>query len=302
VDPARETCSIPGTVRFSLAETMCDPSQYVPLARAAEEAGFHAYTLPDSVAYPEVSDSKYPYTPDGSRTFLEDRPLLDPFCLASMLGAVTTRLRFHTFVVKLPIRHPVLVAKQLASTAVLTGDRFSFGVGSSPWPEDYRLCGVPWEGRGARMDETIAILRGLLRGGFFRFDGECFHVESIKMCPVPSRPVPLLVGGHSEAALRRAARLGDGWMHGGGAPEELPKLLAKLQAFRAEHGRSAEPFEIHVLSMDAYSLDGVRRLQDAGVTDVIVGFRNAYEPDAMPLETKLAAIRRYGEKIIARAG
>jgi probable F420-dependent oxidoreductase len=288
-------------VRFSLAETMCDPSQYVPLARAAEEAGFHAYTLPDSVAYPEVSDSKYPYTPDGSRTFLEDRPLLDPFCLASMLGAVTSRLRFHTFVVKLPIRHPVLVAKQVASTAVLTGDRFSFGVGSSPWPEDYRLCGVPWEGRGTRMDETIAILRGLLHGGFFRFDGECFHVESIKMCPVPSRPVPLLVGGHSEAALRRAARLGDGWMHGGGGPEELGGLLMKLQALRSEYGRAAEPFEIHVLSMDAYSLDGVRRLADAGVTDVIVGFRNAYEPDAMPLETKLASIRRYGEKIIAHA-
>src|SRR5580693_4208484 len=68
-------------MRFSLAETMCDPAQYVPLAQAAEEVGFHAYTLPDSIAYPEVSDSKYPYTPDGSREFLENKPFIDPLCL-----------------------------------------------------------------------------------------------------------------------------------------------------------------------------------------------------------------------------
>lgn len=289
-------------MRFSLAETMCDPSQYVPLARAAEEVGFNAYTLPDSIAYPQVSESTYPYTPDGSRTFLEDKPFIDPLCLASMLGAVTQRLAFHTFVVKLPIRHPVLMAKQLASTAVLTGDRFSFGVGSSPWPEDYRLCGVPWEKRGVRMDEMIAIIRGLLRGGFFEFHGECFQVESIKMCPAPSRPVPILIGGHSDAALRRAARLGDGWMHAGGDPVELTRLLGRLRELRKEHGTLDRPFEIHALSMEAYSLDGIRRLQDAGVTDVIVGFRKAYEVDRMPLEKKLGAIRRYGETIIQRAG
>lgn len=288
-------------MRFSLAETMCDPTQYVPLAQAAEDAGFHAYTLPDSVAYPEVSDSKYPYTPDGNRQFLEDKPFIDPLCLASMLGVVTKRLRFHTFVVKLPIRHPVLVAKQVASVATLTGNRFSFGVGLSPWPEDYRVCGVRWEGRGQRMDEMMAILRGLLRGGYFHFDGEHFRLESIKMCPVPSEPVPILVGGHSDAALDRAARFGDGWMHGGGDAEDLGRLLGRLREARKKHGRDTEAFSVHVISMDAYSLDGVKRLEDLGVTDVIVGFRKAYEPDRMPLEKKLAAIRRYGETIIAHA-
>ena len=289
-------------MRFSFAEAMCDPAQYAPLARAAEEAGFHAMTLPDSVAYPEVSDSKYPYTPDGDRGFLEDKPFIDPFCLASALGAVTTRLRFHTFVVKLPIRHPVLVAKQVASVAALTRDRFTFGVGLSPWPEDYRLAGVPWEGRGRRMDEMLAILRGLLGGGFFRFDGEHFRIESVKMCPVPARPVPLLIGGHSEAALARAARLGDGWMHGGGDAAELVRLIARLQELRREHGRGDAPFEIHVLSRDAYSKDGVRRLEELGVTDAIVGFRNAYERDVMPLEKKLAAIRRFGDGILGGTG
>jgi hypothetical protein len=89
-------------------------------------------------------------------------------------------------------------------------------------------------------------------------------------------------------------------MHAGGSHEELVKLLARLRALRSELGRGADPFEVHVISMDAYSVDGVRRLEDAGVTDVIVGFRKAYEADTMPLEAKLAAIRRYGEKIIAR--
>jgi probable F420-dependent oxidoreductase len=287
-------------MRFSLAETMCDPAQYVPLAQAAEEVGFHAYTLPDSIAYPEVSDSKYPYTPDGNRQFLEDKPFIDPLCLASMLGTVTRRLRFHTFVVKLPIRHPVLVAKQLASVAVLTNNRFGFGVGLSPWPEDYRLCDVPWEGRGKRMDEMMTVLRGLLRGGFFHFEGDHFKVESIKMCPVPSEPVPLLVGGHSDAALERAVRLGDGWMHGGGEHGELVRLLGRLRELRAKHGRENEPFEVHAISTDAYSVDGVRKLEDLGITDLVVGFRKAYEADRMPLEKKIAAIRRYGDSIIAR--
>ncbi len=287
-------------MRFSLAETMCDPLQYAPLAKAAEASGFHAYTLPDSIAYPEVSDSKYPYTPDGNRQFLEDKPFIDPFSLVPALGMVTETLEFHTFVVKLAIRHPVLVAKQAASVAVLTNNRFGLGIGLSPWPEDFRLCGVPWAGRGKRMDEMIAIIRGLLRGGYFEFHGEHFQIESVKMCPVPTRPVPLLVGGHSEAALSRAARLGDGWMHAGGDSEEMVRLITRLNELRKEHGRDAEPFTIHVISMDAYSLDGIRRLEDIGVTDVIVGFRRAYEVDRMPLEKKLAAIRRYGESIIAK--
>ena len=288
-------------MRFSLAEAMCDPAQYAPLARAAEEAGFYAMTLPDSVAYPEVSDSKYPYTPDGNRSFLEDKPFVDPFCLASALGAITTRLRFHTFVVKLPIRHPVLVAKQVATVAALTQDRFAFGVGLSPWPEDYRLTGVPWEGRGRRMDEMLTILRGLLKGGYFHFDGECFHIESIKISPVPTRAVPILIGGHSEPALDRAAKLGDGWMHGGSDTAELGRLIARVRELREKHGRGAEPFEIHVLSKDAYSQDGIRRLEDLGVTDAIIGFRNAYEADAMPLEKKLAAIRKLGETVVRAA-
>jgi probable F420-dependent oxidoreductase len=288
-------------MRFSLAETMCEPTQYVPLAKAAEEAGFHAYTIPDSLAYPEVSDSKYPYTPDGNRNFLENKPFIEPFSLIPALGMVTQHLRYHTFVLKLPMRHPVLAAKQAASTAVMTNNRLSLGVGLSPWPEDFRITGVPWEGRGKRMDEMIDIMRGLWTGEFFAYQGKHFQIESIKMCPAPTKPVPILIGGHSEAALRRAARVGDGWMHAGGDGTVLLDLLKQLDGYRKEYGRENAPFEIHVISMDAYSLDGLKKLEELGVTDVIVGFRKAYESDSTPLEKKLTAIRRYGDSIIARA-
>src|SRR5882672_8727472 len=99
-------------MRFSYAESMTDPSFYLPLARAAEEAGFTSFVVPDSICYPRDSDSTYPYTDDGNREFLEDKPFIEPFSLIPAMAAVTERLRFTTFVVKLPIRNPVLVAKQ----------------------------------------------------------------------------------------------------------------------------------------------------------------------------------------------
>ena len=212
------------------------------------------------------------------------------------MGAVTERIRFVTFVIKLPIRQPVLVAKQVSSTAVLTGQPPLLGVGTSPWPEDYAICGVPWERRGKRMDEEIAIMRGLMAGGYFEFHGEVFDVPSIKMCPTPSAPVPILIGGHHEAALRRAAVDGDGWLHGGGDPADLPGLLERLdRAPRRNTAPSHKPFEIHVISLDAYTPDGVKRLEELGVTDVIVGFRWPYdtEQDTEPLQTKIDNLRRF---------
>lgn len=289
-------------MRFSFAESLTDPSFYVPLARAAEDAGFDSMIVPDSICYPEHSDSVYPYTPDGGREFLEDKAFLEPFALVPALGAVTERLRFTTFVLKLPIRHPVLVAKQVGSVAFLTDNRLVLGVGTSPWPEDYDVCDVPWERRGRRMDESIDILRGLLTGRFFEFHGEIYDLQSVKMNPAPSAPVPILIGGHGEAALRRAARTGDGWMHGGGDPAELPGLLARLTELRRQHGRDGDSFEIHAISMDAYTPDGVRRLEAMGVTDAIIGFRWPYHvgPDPEPLQAKLDAIARFADTVITK--
>jgi probable F420-dependent oxidoreductase len=289
-------------VRFSYAESMTDPSSYIPLAQAAEKAGYDSMVVPDSICYPRHSASVYPFNPDGTREFLEDKPFLEPFSLIPALGAVTQRLRFVTFVLKLPVRNPVLVAKQATSVAVLTGGRLSLGVGTSPWREDYDVLGVPWAGRGQRMDEEIAILRGLAAGGYFEYHGTVFDVPPIKMAPVPDRPIPLLIGGHGDAALRRAAETGDGWLHGGGDPADLPGLLARLAEFRRQAGTGDQPFEVHVISLDAYTVDGVHRLAEQGVTDVIVGFRWPYVtgPDTEPLAEKIGKLRRFADDVIGK--
>ena len=287
-------------MRFTFAESMTEPSYYLPLARAAEAAGYHGMTIADSVAYPFESDAKYPYTPDGNREFLDGKEMIEAFVLASAISAVTTTLRLNFFVLKLPIRPPALVAKQAGSLAAMFGNRLGLGVGTSPWPEDYDLMGVSYARRGKRMDECIDVIRGLTSGDYFEFHGEFYDIAKTKMSPAPSAPIPILIGGHADAALRRAAR-NDGWMHGGGDGEELDTMLATLARYRAEAGRTGD-FEIHVISMDAYTPDGIKRLEDKGVTDVIVGFRLPYikGPDPEPLQNKIDNLERFAERVIAK--
>ena len=293
-------CSSLAAMRFTYAESMTDPSFYMPLAQAAEGAGFHAMTIADSVAYPFESDATYPYTPDGSREFLDGKEMIEAFVLASALFAVTTTLHLNFFVLKLPIRPPALVAKQAGSLAALFDNRLGLGVGTSPWPEDYDLMGVPFAKRGKRMDECIEIIRGLTTGEYFEFHGEFYDIEKTKMTPALSQPIPIRIGGHADVALRRAAR-NDGWMHGGGSAEELDDLLAKLWAYREAEGRTGD-FQVHVISMDAYTPDGIRRLEDKGVTDVMVGFRLPYivGPDTQPLQDKIRSLEKYADKVISK--
>ena len=279
---------------------MTDPTYYIPLAKAAEAAGYHAMTIADSIAYPFESDSKYPYTPDGNREFLDGKAFIESFVLTAALCAVTTTLHFNHFVLKLPIRPPALVAKQAGSLAALFDNRLGLGVGTSPWPEDYELLNVPFAKRGKRMDEYIDLIKGLTSGEYFEYHGEFYDIPKTKMTPAPTKPIPIFVGGHADAALRRAAR-NDGWMHGGGDPEELDTLIAKLNDFREEEGRTGD-FQIHVISVDAYTPDGIKRLEDKGVTDIIVGFRIPYitGPDTESLDTKIRNLEMFAENVIAK--
>jgi probable F420-dependent oxidoreductase len=289
-------------MRFTYAEAMTRASYYAPLARAAEAAGYTSMTVADSLIYPLASDTTYPYTDTGDRGFLEDKEFIETMVLVTHLAAVTSTLRFTPFVLKLPVRPPVLVAKQASSIAQLSGNRLGLGVGLSPWPEDFTALGVPWERRGRRMDECIDILRGLMSGDFFGYDGEFYSFPPLKQCPAPTEPVPLLVGGHSDAALRRAVLKGDGWMHAGGDGEELDRLLARLAEIRKAEGDERDDFEVHVISYDAYTPDGVSRLEERGVTDCIVGFRVPYieGPDTEPLDDKIGNLEKYAETVIAR--
>ncbi|HNI69731.1 MAG TPA: TIGR03619 family F420-dependent LLM class oxidoreductase [Marmoricola sp.] len=289
-------------MRFTYAEAMTRAHYYVPLAQAAEAAGYTSMTVADSLIYPKESDSTYPYTDTGDREFLEDKEFIETMTLVTWLAAHTKTLRFTPFVLKLPVRPPVLVAKQASSVAFLSDNRLGLGIGLSPWPEDFIAMGVPWAKRGKRMDECIDIVRGLTSGEFFSYEGEFFKIETMKQTPAPTKKIPLLVGGHSDAALKRAVLRGDGWMHAGGDGEELDRLLKRLAEIRKAEGDTREDFEVHAISYDAYTLDGIKSMQEKGITDAIVGFRVPYikGQDTEPLQKKIDHLNSYADSIISK--
>src|SRR5262249_51878785 len=210
---------------------LTDASHALPLAVEAEKAGFDALQVGDSLFYPKHTDSKYPYT-ETDRSFLENVPFPDPGVLLGAMATATRRLVLYPSVLKLTSRHPILTAKVFSTLAVLSGNRILLGAGITPWREDLTYLGIDWEGRGRRMDECIAILRGLLRGEYFGFEGEFYRFGEIKIKPVPTAPLPILIGGHSEVALARAARLGDGWTSAGSSWEALQRMLKRLGELR----------------------------------------------------------------------
>lgn len=289
-------------MRFGWIDSMGDPTHHLPIARTLEKNGWDAFYVPDSIFYPEKAfDGQYLYTRDGGREFLDGAPFLEPFSMVPALAAVTRRLLFATNVVKLPIRNPVILAKQVNTVAVMSGERFSLGVGLSPWREDFAVTATSWETRGARLDEMIDIVKGLGTGEYFGYEGRHYAFPRIKMCPVPKRPVPILVGGHSKPALRRAARQGDGWISASSDLATLPGLLAELRGLLREHGRDPERFEVHVMApYDGYTLDVARRLRDLGVTASIYTPRNPYLDPDVPLRRKRDMIRRIADEVIAR--
>ena len=186
-------------MKFTTPIAMIDPTFYLPLARAAEECGFDSIAVPDSIAYPQASSSKYPYNPDGTREFLENKPFIEPMTAIAAMGVATERIEFHTFVLKMPMRHPVVLAKEATSVAVLTDNRLVLGVGSSPWPDDYEIIGLPWERRGRRFDECIDIVRGLSSGGYFGYEGEFYEFPADQAQPDPDATDP----DHDRWPLRR---------------------------------------------------------------------------------------------------
>ncbi|WP_380879087.1 hypothetical protein ACFB49_20270 [Sphingomonas sp. DBB INV C78] len=291
-------------MRFHHAESMTPFENLVPLAIDAEAHGYAGYMIPDSLIYPQETDSKYTYTADGGREFLENKPFIESFILATAMGASTTKLELTTNVVKLPVRPPLYSAKLAASVAAITNNRFNFGVGLSVWEEDYAVMGVDFAKRGKRFDECLEIVRGLTNGGYYGFKGEFYDIAPVKLNPVPTKPLPILIGGHSDAALKRAARF-DGWLCAGGSYEQTKPLLDTLAAYRAELGTADKPYRIFTTAHGSMvTLDEVKRLRDAGVTDIAVAFRNLYavEADAQPLDEKKADLRRFADEVIAKAG
>lgn len=286
-------------MKYTCAVPMCQIDQLVEIAKTAEEVGFDSIALPDSIFYMEKQSADYPYTADGSRMWDENTPWVDPLIAAGAMGAVTSTLRFYTNVMKLGSRNPLLLARQVGSVANLTGNRFGFGVGIGWAPEEFEWCGVPYAKRGKRIDEMIDVIKLVLGGGMVEFHGDFYDFDKLQMSPAPSEPVPFYVGGHTDVALRRAARVGDGWTSAMLTRNELAEIISKLNALLDESGRANDPFEFQAVCIDKFDVDGHRELAAAGVTDNIVmpwvfdglGFDAA-------LDKKQDSLRRFADTYI----
>lgn len=288
-------------MKFTLSLAMNPLDQLTELAATAEECGFTSIALPDSLFYSEIVSADYPYTADGTRFWNEETPWADPLVSTASMGAVTSTIRFYTSVLKLGSRNPVLLARQVGSVAALTGDRFGLGLGVGWSPEEFEWCGVPYEKRGKRVDEAIEVLRLILGGGMVEYHGRFFDFDKLRMSPAPRSRVPFYIGGHTEAALRRAARAGDGWSSAMMKFDDLRSTIERLGSLRAEEGREAAPFEVQAVCVDRFGLDGYREQAEIGVTDVItvpwVFDGHGFDAD---LRLKKDSISKFADEIIAK--
>ena len=298
-------------MRFGFHLFMVDPAQHLEIARTAEEAGWDSLQVADAPFFPEEVSAPYPYTPDGLRFWPLDLPVLDPWVAITAMATVTERIRFIPSVLRLAIRQPLLEAKSLCSVVAVSGGRIALGVGLAWMPEEFKWLGMDKKTRGARQNEAIQILRLVMGGGMVEFHGKYYDFDRLIMAPVPEKPVPIYVGGTSKPALRRAARLGDGWIGVMHPLDQIEGTIAELDSLRREFGRENEPFDIMLHCPDAHSVDDIRRLEDLGVTDLQVtpwtmpdtpahlGVA-AFMQQQPPLAVKQDAIKRYADEVIAK--
>lgn len=290
-------------MRWTVAFPMFAADHLVPMARAAEAAGFDTITVPDSVFYPEQVSAEYPYSADGGRFWAPETPFVDPFVAISAMAAVTEKIRFLTNVVKLPIRDPLLVAKQLSSMAVLANNRVGLGVGLSWIPEEFAWTHTEMRTRGKRADEMIQILKLVCAGDgpqWVEYHGNHYDFERLMMAPAPDQPVPIYVGGLSEPGFRRAARLADGWISVQNSTEEIVGAIAAIEQYRGEYGRADVPFEINALATDAFDLDGYHRLADAGVTELQAVPWYFFGGDPEDLGVRIDSLSKFADTIITK--
>jgi probable F420-dependent oxidoreductase len=286
-------------VQFVIPTAFSPPDHLLAMARAAEEHGWDAVAISDHVVHPERIESPYPYTADGSLRWSADTAWPDPWVAIGAMAAVTSRLRFLTNIYVLALRNPFLAAKAVATAAALSGGRVALGVGVGWCREEFALAGQPFEARGARTDEMIEVLRKLWSGAFVEHRGRFYSFERVRMLPAPGAPVPIYGGGLSAAALRRAARL-DGWVSDIHTRAELAEIIATLRRLRAEAGLAARPFAIVATCSDAFDADGIRRLEELGVTHYATAPWLFYGGSWASLPDKVDGMRRFADDVIAK--
>jgi probable F420-dependent oxidoreductase len=279
--------------------TFPEPADAHRVARAAEAAGFESLITVEHVVWPTRYESRYPYSPDGRLPGGPGTLLPDPLIWMAHVAAATTALRLITGVLVVPQRNPLVLAKQVATLDHLSGGRITLGIGVGWLREEFEALGVPFERRGARTDECIAAMRALwaaddasYRGAFVRFEGMSCNPK-----PVRGR-VPIVVGGHSEHAARRAGRLGDGFFPATGIQVPVEPLIDLMKRTAEAAGRDPSGIEITTGCPGVLGDDPVRAVEECrarGAARVLVP-ASAFVPDP---EAKLAT---FGERVIRGAG
>jgi probable F420-dependent oxidoreductase len=230
-----------------------------------DEAGYYGALVSDHLIYPKELKSPYPYSPhpDGRPIWEPETSWPDSWVLIGAMAAVTKQLHFNNSIYIAGARPLLQVAKQVATAAVLSGDRVALGVGAGWMREEFELMGQSFDNRGPRLNEMMQALRELWKGGWVEWHGEYYEIPPLMMEPHPAEPVPIFCGGHSNAALKRAARYGDGWIGNAYPWDEAAEHVGRLKGYLKEFGRENDPFEIVVGFYNPPTVDLYKRTNAA---------------------------------------
>jgi probable F420-dependent oxidoreductase len=270
------------------------PDNLRNLAATAEEVGIESLWVVEHVVIPVGYKSAYPYDPSGKIPGPENMPLPDPLIALTYAAAVTQRIKLATGILILPQRHPIYVAKELATLDVLSNGRVILGIGIGWLREEFDALGIPFEERAARTAESVRAMRSLWKDEPAPFEGKFFRWGPLESNPKPVQPkgVPIVVGGHTESAARRAARYGDGFFPGIADLEKLKTILATLQKECDRLGRKAG--EIEITAGGAMDIDGIRRFEDLGVSRIAIP-PPAFDPDGVR-----SGLREFADRVITK--
>ncbi|MDG1198617.1 MAG: LLM class F420-dependent oxidoreductase [Actinomycetota bacterium] len=244
-------------------------------AQGAESMGVNSFWLGEHVVTFDQYDSKYPGSSDGVFRFPEGSGLMDMVSSIGFLAACTKTLRLGTGICILPQNNPVYVAKEYGTLDFLSGGRLDFGVGVGWSWEEFEALGAPWPNRGKRCDEYLEVITSCWTDEVSSFYGDTYQLAPCRVYPKPvQKPmVPITVGGHSDAALKRTARYGSGWYGINLSPSESKSLIDRLAKFMAEENRDVSELEIHIGAIDD-TIDPalVEAYKEAGVTQLLIPF------------------------------
>ena len=282
-------------IAYANAGPAAQPAHAVELARLAEANGFESLWTVEHVVVPRDYASTYPYAQDGKMPGGEDVDIPDPLIWLSHLSAVTDTIKLATGILILPQRNPVILAKAVATLDQLSEGRVMLGVGVGWLAEEFAALGVPFEERGARTDEYIEALRALWGEGDSSYKGRFVDFERAvsKPRPVQSGGPPIVVGGHSEAAARRAGRLGDGFFPGARGREELGRVIDVMRESAKKAGR--DPDSIEITAGGRPDLDTVKAWADLGVSRFLV------PPLGFDVDTLATQLPKFAEDVISKA-